>query len=370
MNRLVIFQNYFTPYRHRLFTAIAKQRELLVVYLHSPQDEGRKWKQPEQIKEYTTIQFSGRKAGPLIMFDSVNLLSELKSTDTVVFLDNMPTNMSMISLVSNAKLATPYLQRYLWVEHTMDFSGDNALKAMARKMFSQSLLEKTSKYLAFSEKTSLYLKEVGVKREERIIRVPQAVYPEVEIDAFYHECLSIKKTTEKTVFGFLGYFNTRKGISLLIRALSKIPEKNIEVLFAGDGPLKEEIIEAAEEDNRIKLLDYINTEDQKTNFFNKLHYFVVPSEKEPWGLVVNEAAARGVPSIVSDAVGASELTNRIWSQGIFKSRSVIGLAGAMEYAYRIHQADLDRYMDLVDSSFSVAKEYAIEKAANVFLSLE
>jgi glycosyltransferase involved in cell wall biosynthesis len=46
------------------------------------------------------------------------------------------------------------------------------------------------------------------------------------------------------------------------------------------------------------------------NFYGAAHVLVVPSIptrtfREPWGLVVNEAMNRGLPVIVSDAVGAA-----------------------------------------------------------------
>jgi glycosyltransferase involved in cell wall biosynthesis len=45
---------------------------------------------------------------------------------------------------------------------------------------------------------------------------------------------------------------------------------------------------------------------ETTTYFAFAECFVLPSSREPWGLVVNEAMASGLPVIVSDRCGCAE----------------------------------------------------------------
>ena len=70
---LVIFQNFFTPMRHKLFTEIAKTVDLTVIHMQKPQEEGRKWTEEEFAKEknYKTIQLQNKRLSRIKPFSYV-----------------------------------------------------------------------------------------------------------------------------------------------------------------------------------------------------------------------------------------------------------------------------------------------------------
>ena len=66
--------------------------------------------------------------------------------------------------------------------------------------------------------------------------------------------------------------------------------------------------------------------------------FVLPSEREPWGLVVNEAMNAGKPVIVSDRVGAGpDLIDDSVNGFIYPARDVAALADRLRRLLENHE---------------------------------
>ena len=57
--------------------------------------------------------------------------------------------------------------------------------------------------------------------------------------------------------------------------------------------------------NRVHLLGFLSSPDAWSTL-GVADLFVCPSEAEPWGLVINEAVAAGLPVLASDQCGAAE----------------------------------------------------------------
>jgi glycosyltransferase involved in cell wall biosynthesis len=78
------------------------------------------------------------------------------------------------------------------------------------------------------------------------------------------------------------------------------------LVFAGDGPLRESLEAEARSlgiENHVRFLGFVN-QSALPEVYAASDLLVLPSEFEPWGLVVNEAMVCGVPAVVSDQVGA------------------------------------------------------------------
>lgn len=87
------------------------------------------------------------------------------------------------------------------------------------------------------------------------------------------------------------------------RLIAEHPERpKPYLLFVGDGPQKLELQASAREDADVKFMGFVN-QSELPSLFDLCDVFVLPSEQEPWGLVVNEAMSVGRAVIVSDQVG-------------------------------------------------------------------
>jgi glycosyltransferase involved in cell wall biosynthesis len=96
-----------------------------------------------------------------------------------------------------------------------------------------------------------------------------------------------------------------KGLDTLVRAAAAAGEPRLVVALAGSGPERERLASLATELGvRLVLLPDIPWE-RIVERYAVADVFALLSRHEPWGVVVNEAAACGLPLVLSDRVGAA-----------------------------------------------------------------
>lgn len=76
------------------------------------------------------------------------------------------------------------------------------------------------------------------------------------------------------------------------------------LVIIGDGPLYDDMANLASSRPWMRLLGFVN-QTAIAKWYGAADVFTLPSDREPWGLAVNEAMAAGAVPIVSDAVGCS-----------------------------------------------------------------
>ena len=78
----------------------------------------------------------------------------------------------------------------------------------------------------------------------------------------------------------------------------------VNALVIGDGPLFIPIKQRADCLPQVRMLGFVN-QSEIGQWYGAADVFVLPSEREQWGLAVNEAMAAGAVPVVSDAVGCA-----------------------------------------------------------------
>jgi len=107
--------------------------------------------------------------------------------------------------------------------------------------------------------------------------------------------------THKPVILFCGKLAPHKRPLDLCTAAKELAH-DANVVFVGDGVLAEEV-RASLMPGQGVLTGFVN-QSELPAYYHAADIIVLPSEWEPWGLVVNEAMAAGVLPVVSDRVGA------------------------------------------------------------------
>jgi glycosyltransferase involved in cell wall biosynthesis len=108
---------------------------------------------------------------------------------------------------------------------------------------------------------------------------------------------------------FVGQFEERKGLTYLLDAFAALDEPTARLRLVGNGSLEAEVARRAATDSRLEVVGYL-PQDALPGVLGTARCLVLPSittalDKEPWGLVVNEAMHAGVPVIATDGVGAA-----------------------------------------------------------------
>jgi glycosyltransferase involved in cell wall biosynthesis len=109
---------------------------------------------------------------------------------------------------------------------------------------------------------------------------------------------------------FAGKFSTRKKPDILLEAWERADwsaSNRPALVYVGDGELKQSLMSVAE---RSKYKDDIyftgfRNQTELPGVYRAADVFVLASEKEPWGLGINEAMASGTAVIASDQCGAA-----------------------------------------------------------------
>ncbi|TDO21976.1 glycosyltransferase family 4 protein [Pedobacter duraquae] len=115
---------------------------------------------------------------------------------------------------------------------------------------------------------------------------------------------SISKIGTGTVLNFLyiGRISRDKGIDFISSFFKSRPDLRLNLVgnFENDDYINEVLVS----DNIIHL--GYKSRDELRAVFAENDVFILPSRREPWGLVIEEALYHGLPVIVSNMVGANE----------------------------------------------------------------
>jgi glycosyltransferase involved in cell wall biosynthesis len=116
-----------------------------------------------------------------------------------------------------------------------------------------------------------------------------------------------------------------------------------DLVMAGDGPLRSELEASvpAELKQRIVWTGFVHDQRELAGLYAQCDALLLPSDKEPWGVVVVEAAAAGLAIIASDVVGASpELVKTDRNGAVFPAGDLDELVKALEQVS--DEANIDR----------------------------
>ncbi len=106
----------------------------------------------------------------------------------------------------------------------------------------------------------------------------------------------------------VGRLVKRKGYAYLIKALSLIEDKNVELIIIGNGPEKEKLSDFAkrlEIRERVHLIGNIS-EEEKFQYLNSSDIYVLSSLHEGFGIVLQEAMQVGLPIVSTNHGGQTD----------------------------------------------------------------
>ena len=118
----------------------------------------------------------------------------------------------------------------------------------------------------------------------------------------------------------------------ILRVLARVPANDTHLIFIGEGPLRTELESEAKSlgiANRVRFLGFVN-QTGLPEAYSASDILVLPSEYEPFGVVVNEAMLCGCCPIVSDQVGARfDLVREGETGFVFRSGDIDSLASIL-----------------------------------------
>jgi phosphatidylinositol alpha-mannosyltransferase len=171
------------------------------------------------------------------------------------------------------------------------------------------------------------------------------------------------KKEQRTIF-FVGRHEPRKGLDVLLAALSDLP-RDVKLWIAGDGPDTQMLQARVAGDPRVEWLGRIS-EDDKIARLRAADVFCAPSLRgESFGIVLLEAMASATPVVASDLPGYANVARAGEDALLVPPGDASALAGAIRNVL----ADDDLADRLVTSGCMRAERFSMDRLAERYLDM-
>lgn len=137
------------------------------------------------------------------------------------------------------------------------------------------------------------------------------IYHGVDLDRFHPEGKSKYRKTVREAWGvsegdFVALFvgNLQKGAGAAIRAISLVPAAKLALVSGSDNTNEKELCRQLGIVDRVL---WVSKSREVERFFAAADCFVFPTVYEPFGMVISEAMASGLPVVTSKLAGAADL---------------------------------------------------------------
>lgn len=180
---------------------------------------------------------------------------------------------------------------------------------------------------------------------------------------------------DKFIIGVLSWFVEKKGIKYLLSAMDKLSKgghKQIELIIAGDGPLKEEYKEFIKENNLHNVVSLIGKvkDKRKEEFYKKIDLFVLPSisldnDQDGIPVVLMEAISFGLPIISTNISGIPEICINDYNGKLINEKNTDEIVTAVLELSN----DQKKYQEFSSNSLKLSEEYDILKNSSYKLKM-
>ena len=160
-------------------------------------------------------------------------------------------------------------------------------------------------FLSISKDTNDYIKNSLKLKSSEVTLLSNSINREFFLFDESRDLSSFKLIT-------IGSLVPKKGHSFLLDLvveLKRITQKTVELIVLGDGPLKQNLITQKENKgvgNNVKFLGKVNNPEM---YLQQANFYVHGAKQEPFGLVLIEAMASGLPVFTTDGYGNRDLIN-------------------------------------------------------------
>jgi 1,2-diacylglycerol 3-alpha-glucosyltransferase len=336
--RLVILTEIISPYRIPLFNELAKHPEidLHVVFLAETDPALRKWQiYKDEIQFSFNILPSWRnRIGRYNILLNCGVTRALKSAAPDVLLCGGYNYLASWQALTWARTQrTPFL---LWSEsNSQDFRSGHSLVEFVKDEF----IRRCAGFVVPGQSARQYLHSREVKAG-CIFTAPNAVdndlFAAAAADARRHDAeFRAQFDLPNRYILFVGRLVEEKGIFDLLSAYAKLDPQfrhSVGLVFVGDGVSRAQLQKRAESISPgvVKFSGFMQRE-QLGGYYALAEMMILPTYTDPWGLVVNEAMACGLPVIVSRAAGcAADLVKDQWNGLLIPPRDIQALTMAIE----------------------------------------
>ena len=367
-HRVAILTEIISPYRIPVFNALAARDgiDLKVIFLSETDPTLRQWRvYKDEIRfSYEVLPSRRFRAGGLRLLLNAGLSASLKK-------------FSPESIICGGYNYIASWQALMWARRRevrfILWSESNAQDARGLRkpveFLKANFRERCDGFVVPGKSAFGYLRLLG-SPAERIFIAPNAV--DNTFFATQAEQAKREPAVYRERFGlprrfilFVGRLVPEKGVLDLLEAYAKLESgvrSEVGLVFAGEGVSRKELAQQAKRigPGIVCFPGFAQREDL-AGLYALAETLVLPTHSDPWGLVVNEAMACGLPIIVSSVAGCSaDLVEEGWNGYLVPPRDSEKLSVAINSLVR--QPELQRQMSA--RSLERIRNYSPEACAD------
>ncbi len=365
--RVVLITEIISPYRIPVFNALAAREDidLRVIFLADTNPLTRQWLvYKEEIRFSYEILPSYRViAGGRNLLLNWGMTRALRGAAPDAIICGGYNDVAFWRALAWARRhRVPFL---LWAESNLhDRRGGHAAVEALKRAF----VNRCDRYVVPGSASADYLKSYGAG-DAVIETAPNAV----DTELFGQQAEQARGDAERSrqdlglparYFLFVGRLLPAKGIFDLLDAYQMLEpaiKSSVKLLFVGDGSGRQALEQRAKSaaPGSVQLAGFVHRE-QLGSYYGLADVFIFPTHSDPWGLVVNEAMACGLPIIATDVAGATaDLVKDGWNGHVVRPGDIRQLASAMKKIFE----DADLRTSMGRNSREHIKNYSPAKCA-------
>lgn len=201
---------------------------------------------------------------------------------------------------------------YVWGDSNIRGDVQAGLKAWLKKLILPRLLRRCTGTFPCGQRGIEFFAKYGVPRDRMYLFTLEPDYElitklSMQVIEGAAQKFGLQAGRRRIIYS--GRLVQPKRVDLLLQAFITIAPQRTDwdLLIAGDGPLRSELeaLVPPELKPRITWTGFLANQEVVSSLYRLADVLVLPSDYEPWALVVNEAIAAGLALVVSDAVGAA-----------------------------------------------------------------
>lgn len=373
--KILIFATHPIQYQVPIYRELSKHLDLIVVYLLKQTKKGQadagfgvefEWDVPltegyefEYLNNLSKTPSSSVYNGIVLDNNELKTLFDNEKPTAIIVHGWFPKGMKQVIDYAYQNNITSFCRG----DSTLLMTS-NPLKKWVKEIYIRTILRKINYFLYVGKENKKYYQHYGIQ-ENRLF----PAFHCINTPFFQGQFLNKKEANDSSVIhiGFAGKFIEKKQPLLLLEAVNQSKYKSIiQLLFIGDGPLRNDI-ESFTIEHQLKTLitGFLNQSEIVQKGYHLIDVLVLPSnQNETWGLVVNEVMTGGMPCIVSNRVGChSDLIEEGKTGYVFESNSTESLTQKIDAFIEKKLAGYDFKPDVL----AKIEDYSLENTVKGYL---
>lgn len=348
MKSVLYITNIQSPYREVFFEKLSEFCNLTVLYERKKSDNRDDSWSLSQNRNFKKCYLHGIKTGRETSF-SLAILKYIFGDYDVIIIGCYNSPIQMLAII----LLRFFKKKFVINTDGELFIGNSGIKNILKRFF----LKGANAYMAPGDKTSKKLQDLVGDKPVFNYHMSSLTVKEIKHNS---SCATEKR---KNFIFVIGQYFPYKGMDIALNVAKLMPNEYF--VFTGMGKRTDLFKKECKTNllNNVKIFSFL-PEDEFVENYKKCKCVLLPSRKECWGLVVNEAASFGAPIISTYGAGAAvEFLQNNHSELLANPNSAEDIKHAIELFNHQDKTKISNYL------INKSKKYSIEQCVNAHMEM-